>query len=271
MPVYRVSSGSLGSVEVDAPNWMSALGQGLQSLGASVELDRIACEVLNNGAVLVRDVRRGDGYVVAPVSAEAPAAAVEEEILAAEEAPEADESARYAEALTPVLPVEPEPASPERLAEIDAIVGAASRALAVQLTVEAAMRAAPAESGSVLFVQKGGALRFVAAEGPEAAKVRDLCIAGHSGVAGFCVRSGTALTIREAYQDARFDRRMDALTGYRTRGIACVPIFAAGRTVGCLEVLNALGDEGFGPGALAELDLLAEALGRRLAPAVIEP
>lgn len=272
MPSYRVSSRLLGSVDVEAPNWMSALGDGLQSLGATVELDRIACEVLNNGAVLVRDVRRGDGYVVAPVTPSGTTAEPEEEVLAAEPAPdEPSEAARYAEALEPILPLEVEAVAAERLEDTEPILAAPSRSLAVHLALAAAMRAVPAESGSVLFVQKGGALRFVAASGPEAAKVRHMCIAGHSGVAGFCVRYGTAFTIREAYQDERFDRHMDALTGYRTRGIACVPIVAAGRTVGCLEVLNALDRDGFGPEAIGGLEVLARALGTRLAAAVIEP
>eukprot|EP00966_Prymnesium_polylepis_P167315 3868241-Prymnesium_polylepis.1 len=37
-------------------------------------------------------------------------------------------------------------------------------------------------------------------------------------------RSGQTVNIEDAYKDRRFNRRIDAATGYRTRQILCVPI-----------------------------------------------
>lgn len=267
MSSFRVSSRTLGSVEVEAPNWMVALGEGLGVLGASVELDRIACEVLGNGAVLVRDVRRGDGYVVQPVTPGVDgAAAVEEEILTADSASEEELRPEViAGALEPIPPIEPEPPSEERAADMAWILGAPNRELACERAMAAALRAVPAESASVLAARRGGALQFVAATGPEAAKVRDLAISGATGLAGFCIRTGTALTVREAYLDDRFDRRLDDLTGYKTRGLLCLPVAFEGRVWGCLELLNPVSSEGFPRAALGEVGLLASALGERLA------
>ena len=56
-----------GAVEVSAGNWVVALGMGLEQFGAIVGLDRLACEVLQNGQVLARDVRAGQGWVVQPM------------------------------------------------------------------------------------------------------------------------------------------------------------------------------------------------------------
>lgn len=66
---FVVSARGGASASVDAPNWLAALGVGLDQLGAVAAIDRLACEVLMNGTVLVRDARSGEGYVVRPLQA----------------------------------------------------------------------------------------------------------------------------------------------------------------------------------------------------------
>ena len=52
-------------------------------------------------------------------------------------------------------------------------------------------------------------------------------------------RTGTLLRIDEPYEDARFDRSVDARTGYRTRSILVVPIDSRDRRrVGVLQAVN---------------------------------
>jgi signal transduction histidine kinase len=59
------------------------------------------------------------------------------------------------------------------------------------------------------------------------------------GLAGAVAESGETLRIDEAYADSRFDRSVDAATGYRTRSILVVPLrLRSGEIVGVLEVLN---------------------------------
>ena len=67
---YLVSTRSEQPVEVDAPNWLVALGVGLDMLGAVTSIDRLACEVLANGKVIARDARSGLGVVVQAVDAD---------------------------------------------------------------------------------------------------------------------------------------------------------------------------------------------------------
>lgn len=64
---YVVSVRGGGSASVDAPNWLAALGFGLDQFGDVGAIDRLACEVLVNGTVLARDARTGRGYVVRPL------------------------------------------------------------------------------------------------------------------------------------------------------------------------------------------------------------
>jgi len=59
------------------------------------------------------------------------------------------------------------------------------------------------------------------------------------GIAGEVVASGLAVRVADAYTDARFDRSLDAATGFRTRSLLAVPLCArGGEVLGVLEALN---------------------------------
>jgi signal transduction histidine kinase len=61
---------------------------------------------------------------------------------------------------------------------------------------------------------------------------------GH-GIAGCVAQTGVPLRIRDAYQDDRFDRTWDALTGYRTKNMLAAPLKNhRGQTIGVIQVLN---------------------------------
>ncbi len=67
---------------------------------------------------------------------------------------------------------------------------------------------------------------------------------GH-GIAGTVAQTGRPFRIRDAYEDPRFERQWDALTGYRTTSMLAAPLKNhLGRTIGVIQVLNKLrGDE----------------------------
>jgi signal transduction histidine kinase/putative methionine-R-sulfoxide reductase with GAF domain len=70
-------------------------------------------------------------------------------------------------------------------------------------------------------------------------KVRSIRLKLGHGIAGTVAQSGTALRIRDAYQDPRFEREWDTLTGYRTTSLLAAPLKNhLGRTIGVLQVLN---------------------------------
>ncbi len=246
---YRVSSRSLGSVEVEAGNWLVALGEGLARLGVVSNMDRLACEVLPNATILVRDVRRGDGYVVQPIAAEIAAALEEQEDEAIESPPDGGSRATTSDLVSAV----------------DAVLTAPGRDTAIRRALDGAVALIPAESGAIILQDRTGALSFAAAIGPEAHKLTDVVIPAGTGVAGFCVSRSTGLTVREPYADARFFKQVDNLTGYRTRSILCVPVALDHRVFGCLELLNARGGEGFASDLLNDAEVLANALAERLA------
>ena len=59
------------------------------------------------------------------------------------------------------------------------------------------------------------------------------------GIVGHVAATGEVINIADAYQDARFDRTNDEVSGYRTRSILCMPLRGhTGEIIGAIEVLN---------------------------------
>jgi len=59
------------------------------------------------------------------------------------------------------------------------------------------------------------------------------------GIAGHVFQSGKGLIINDAYDDARFNRKIDQQTGFKTRNIICCPIKTAkGDIIGVAQCLN---------------------------------
>ncbi len=261
MPAFRVSSRIRGSVDVEAANWLIALGEGLVALGEPTSPDRLACERLMNGTVLVRDVRTGAGFAVQPVGG-------------SEKEPEPEPVAEGEEfpTLCPSDSADPD----EEIADLDSdslvplelvrdTIAAIGRAMdidaALALAVSAGVRLTNARGGSALLLEEVG-LRFRYVVGDAASRLRGMRIPANAGVAGYSTNSHTSLVVLNAYADPRFYRNVDRHTGHRTRTLLCVPLAAHGRTFGCLELVDSA--PGFSDEHLADMERLAEATAERL-------
>lgn len=59
------------------------------------------------------------------------------------------------------------------------------------------------------------------------------------GLAGQAALTGETINVPDAYADPRFDRDIDARTGYRTLNMLVVPVWgSAGKPVGVIQALN---------------------------------
>ena len=64
-------------------------------------------------------------------------------------------------------------------------------------------------------------------------------IPSRSGLAGACFQSGETINLEDVYQDPRFNKEVDAHTGYRTRSLLCMPLYTrAGSILGVIQLLN---------------------------------
>lgn len=59
-----------------------------------------------------------------------------------------------------------------------------------------------------------------------------------TGIAGQVALTGEILNIKDAYSDPRFNRSVDAITGYKTESILCMPIFIRGSIIGVVQMVN---------------------------------
>ncbi|HVV99582.1 MAG TPA: sigma 54-interacting transcriptional regulator, partial [Planctomycetaceae bacterium] len=61
------------------------------------------------------------------------------------------------------------------------------------------------------------------------------------GIVGRVLHSGDPIRVDDAYQDSRFNKEVDAKSGYKTRNLLCVPLLdAEGQRIGAFEVINKL-------------------------------
>lgn len=68
------------------------------------------------------------------------------------------------------------------------------------------------------------------------------------GLAGWVARTGRSVSIKDAYQDPRFDASWDERMGFKTRAVLCVPMRNLQRRIlGVVEVLNKRGGGYFPP------------------------
>jgi len=248
MGCFSISSLGVNAIEVRAPNWIAALGLGLEELGRADSINRLACEVLPNGTVIARDIQSGTGYVVQgveePDETEIPVVELDDldiEPLTDEEAVEFDLERRLGE-----------------IRSADSVSGAASLALTLVREL------VPAESGAVILKEKGY-LRFISVVGPHARRLMGVRLPLGTGVAGFAMMKKRTVVLDEAHEDPRHCGAVDGLTGYVTKQIAVVPVLSDGACVGVVELMNLPNGERFENQKIESLRQVADALGDRLA------
>ena len=115
-----------------------------------------------------------------------------------------------------------------------------------------------ADACSLMLVdEKSGELVFEVAQGPVADKLKGgMRVSKGQGIAGSVFESGESLLIVNAYEDSRFNREFDRLTGYRTRSILCVPLKIKDRVIGVSQVINKLDGSDFTEEDMETLSLL---------------
>jgi adenylate cyclase len=94
-----------------------------------------------------------------------------------------------------------------------------------------------AERGTIfLSDQRTGELYSRVAQGNFRREIR---ILNSSGVAGWVFTNGKSIIVNDAYNDERFNRHVDELTGFKTKSILCTPLKTpTGEIIGVTEILN---------------------------------
>lgn len=90
---------------------------------------------------------------------------------------------------------------------------------------------------------------------------QEISIPKSCGVAGWVFINSKPVIINNAYEDSRFSKDVDDMTGFRTRSIVCAPLLDSNRStcIGTLQSLNKLNGD-FTPDDLDLLQLAASML-----------
>lgn len=96
-----------------------------------------------------------------------------------------------------------------------------------------------ADGSSLLLINpKEGNLNFYIALGEKADQLKNVALAKGEGIAGFVAETGLPLVVSDVTRERRFSKRVDRMTGFKTRSIACVPLRVRGELRGVIEVVS---------------------------------
>lgn len=120
-----------------------------------------------------------------------------------------------------------------------------------------------AETSSIWEVDEPrNELFFRVVRGDAASAIRNLRVAMGQGIVGSVALSGRGEIINDVSRDPRW--RGDLAASFRTRAILAVPLFAHGRVVGVLQLLNPTSKENFDENDLERMRLFAGPLGQSI-------
>lgn len=140
----------------------------------------------------------------------------------------------------------PEPSLSESDSEVQ-ILASLSELMGTSMSFEevtaAAMRFTSAMMGadgsSLLLVnRKEGNLSFYITLGEKADPLKSVTLAQGEGIAGFVAQTGVPMIVSDVTREKRFSKRVDQITGFKTRSIACVPLRVRDELRGVIEVVS---------------------------------
>ena len=113
------------------------------------------------------------------------------------------------------------------------------------------------EAGSLLLREETGELSFAVVLGEGRDLLQGLRIAAEEGIAGWVASTGEPLVLPDVRKHPLFSSRVDAMTGFVTRSMLCVPVKTADSVLGVIQLINRVDQTPFGEGDLALLSAIA--------------
>ena len=126
------------------------------------------------------------------------------------------------------------------LCEVGKKVGSVSQLTQlVEQVTQMTQRTLNASASSVrLLDDQERELLFEVAEGQARRQLRQARLSAQCGIAGWVARHGEPLIVNDVSKDKRFDKGVDATTGFVTKSIMCAPLVVHRKIIGVIEVLN---------------------------------
>jgi sigma-B regulation protein RsbU (phosphoserine phosphatase) len=114
------------------------------------------------------------------------------------------------------------------------------------LVMEKAQSVMKADASSVMIINaEKNVLVCPVALGEVGEKIKKIELPIDKGIAGWVATRGEPLIVPDAYQDPRFNPKVDKETGFRTRSILAAPLKVKDKTIGVAEVINRVDGKAF--------------------------
>lgn len=101
-----------------------------------------------------------------------------------------------------------------------------------------AMQLLNAEASSVLLVDGEEELSFIVASGDKERNLEEIHLKKGEGIAGWVAEKGKILLIPDVSREPRFAKRIDQISGFKTKSMLCIPLKVGHKIVGVIEVIN---------------------------------
>jgi len=101
-------------------------------------------------------------------------------------------------------------------------------------------------------------LYFVVAKGIDINQIKNVRLQITEGIAGYVARTGESMLVTKAESNPYFSKKIDKLTGFKTKSIIAVPILFNKKVLGVIELINALHDRSFTTRELEILETIAD-------------
>lgn len=100
-------------------------------------------------------------------------------------------------------------------------------------------------SSVILQDEQDRGLVFYVVTGDKSPQLTNFHLDKNEGIAGACVQQKTPFIVNDVKGDSRFSGRADAVSGFTTHSILCLPLIIDNTCIGALEIVNKREAEGF--------------------------
>lgn len=116
------------------------------------------------------------------------------------------------------------------------------------------------EASSLLFYDpETDELVFKAAVGEAGEELSEKYrINTNEGIAGYCAKTKKSVLVNNVYDDDRFNRQVDQMTGFKTNSIIAAPLLFKGKLIGVIEAINPIKNDEFSEHDLELFELFAD-------------
>lgn len=109
----------------------------------------------------------------------------------------------------------------------------------MRIFLEELSKESQALAASIWLLDEDGSISLYAACGENCGGLERIVLRRGEGICGACIEANEVVCVEEVENDRRWERKADAVTGFRTKNILAVPISAAQTgAFGCLQILN---------------------------------